>query len=74
MFVNEIAGEKIEQVPGQGVGPVQILECDDDRFVDTEVGDELEQRREQRVSRQPFGRCACRDPVAQGRQRGLGKC
>ena len=51
VFVHEIAGEKIEQVPRQGVGPVQILERDDDRAVSTEVGDELEQRREQRASR-----------------------
>ena len=32
VFVHEIAGEKIEQVPRQGVGPVQILERDDDRI------------------------------------------
>ena len=69
VFVHEIAGEKIEQVPRQGVGPVQILERDDDRSVNTEVGDELEQRREQRASRRPLGRRARRDPVAQRRQR-----
>ena len=73
VFVHEVAGEKIEQVPRQRVGPVQILERDDDRSVSTEAGDELEQRREQRASRRPLGRRARRDPVAQRRQGGLRK-
>ena len=73
VFVHEIAGEKIEQVPRQGVGPVQILEPDHDGPVRTDVGDELEQRREQRASRRPLGRRAAPDPVAQRRQGGLRK-
>ena len=65
VFIDEIAGEKIEQVPRQRVGPVQILERDDDRTVTAEAGDELEQRREQRAGRLSFDRWALRDPVAQ---------
>ena len=69
VFVHEVPGEKVEQVPRQRVSPVQILEPDDDRSISTEVGDELEQRREQRASRWPLGRRARSDPVAQCRQR-----
>ena len=69
VFVHEVAGEKVEQIPRQRVSPVQILEPDDDRSISAEVGDELEQRREQRASRWPLGRRARSDPVAQCRQR-----
>ena len=58
VFVDEIAGEKVEQVPGQRVGPVQILERDDDGAVIAEAGHELEQRREQRAGRRPSDRRA----------------
>jgi hypothetical protein len=73
VFVHEIAGEKIEQVPSQGIGPVQILESDDNRAVNTEAGDELEQRSKQRASGRSLGHRARRDPVAQRRQGGLRK-
>ena len=71
VFVDEVAGEEVEQVPRQRVGPVQILERDDDRSVSAEAGDELEQRREQRAGRRPCDRRTLRDPVAQRRERRL---
>ena len=46
-FVDEVAGEVLEQVPRHRVGPVQILEPDEHGVVGREVGDQLEHGDEQ---------------------------
>ena len=45
--VEEVAGEVLEEVPGVGVGPVEVLDPDRDDPVGAEVADELEDRCEE---------------------------
>ena len=45
--VEEVPGEELEEVPGVGVGPVEVLDPDGDDPVGAEVADHVEDRREQ---------------------------
>ena len=72
LFVDEVAGEVLEQIPRHRVGPVQVLEPDDHCVVGGELGDQLEDGDEQPAVRRAVqfgdGR-AGREPVLQRRQR-----
>ena len=71
MFVDEVAGQVLEQVPGHGVGPVQVLEPHEHRVISREVGDQLEYGDEQpsvrRVGLVGGDRAGC-EPMAERRQ------
>ena len=45
--VEEVPGEELEEVPGDGVGPVQVLDAHRDDSIGAEVADHLEDRDEQ---------------------------
>ena len=45
--VEEVPGEELEEVPGVGVGPVEVLDPDRDGPVGAEVADEVEDGGEQ---------------------------
>ena len=45
--VEEVPGEELEEVPGVGVGPVEVLDPDRDDPVGAEVADEVEDRGEE---------------------------
>ena len=70
-FVDEVAGQELEQVPGHGVGPVQVLEPHEHRVINREMGDQFEYGDEQpsvrRVGLVGDNRAGC-EPVAERRQ------
>ena len=54
-FVDEVAGQEVEQVPRQRVGPVQILERDDGHPATRQRTHQFEDRAEQPAGRRPSG-------------------
>ena len=55
-LVDEVAGQKVEQVPRHRVGPVQILEPHHDGRISREVAEQLEDGNEQPSVRRSVGR------------------
>ena len=75
--VEQVPGEELEEVPGDGVGPVEVLDPDRDGPVGAEVADNVEDRREQAAGATvvvPRGSCPGSSQRASGREAlGLGE-